>query len=124
LVESGQTRMCTGCGRQIPVEYNVCPHCGRPQNTQQQYGPQPQPYGQPNQPPQESVGALKYLLYIVSLIIWPIGFIIGIIWLGAGSDPEKKHIGKMCLILAVVGIILDILCWVVLAALSIAVMGF
>jgi hypothetical protein len=25
-----EMRMCPGCGRQIPVNYNVCPHCGRP----------------------------------------------------------------------------------------------
>jgi len=28
-VRSGQTRICQGCGRRIPLEYKVCPHCGR-----------------------------------------------------------------------------------------------
>jgi hypothetical protein len=26
----GETRVCMGCGRQVPVAYNVCPHCGKP----------------------------------------------------------------------------------------------
>lgn len=25
-----ETRVCMGCGRQVPVNYNVCPHCGKP----------------------------------------------------------------------------------------------
>lgn len=24
-----QQRLCLGCGQQIPLQYNVCPHCGR-----------------------------------------------------------------------------------------------
>ena len=26
----GEMRVCMGCGRQVPVNYNVCPHCGKP----------------------------------------------------------------------------------------------
>jgi len=29
-VKSGPTRICQGCGRQIPLEYKACPHCGKP----------------------------------------------------------------------------------------------
>ena len=25
-----ETRVCMGCGRQVPVAYNICPHCGMP----------------------------------------------------------------------------------------------
>ena len=93
--------MCTGCGRQIPVEYNVCPHCGRPQNIQ--YGPQPSQQIEP-------VGSLlTVLLYIASLIIPFFGIIVGIIWLGAGADAERRNIGKMCLLLGVLCIVL----WVI-----------
>lgn len=28
-VKPKQLRICTGCGRQIPFEYNVCPYCGK-----------------------------------------------------------------------------------------------
>jgi hypothetical protein len=105
-----QTRMCTGCGRQIPIEYNVCPHCGRPQN-QAPYGPAPQPYGQPQQ--YEPMGAMKYLLYLLSLS-FIIGLIIFLIW-NNDPNPEKKHVAKNCLLLAFVGIVLNIVCWGALA---------
>lgn len=36
-------RSCTSCGANIPINYQVCPYCGRPtypfQNVQQQYYP-------------------------------------------------------------------------------------
>gem|GEM_PF-646946 len=28
-VTAKPTRICSGCGRQIPAEYSVCPYCGR-----------------------------------------------------------------------------------------------
>ncbi len=105
------TRMCTGCGRQIPVEYNVCPHCGRPQNAPQ-YGAAPQPYGQ--QPQQyEPMGALKYVLYLLSLS-FIIGLIIYLIW-NNDPNPEKRHVAKNCLLIAFLGIVLNIVCWGALA---------
>jgi hypothetical protein len=111
--------MCTGCGRQIPVEYNVCPHCGRPQNQQQPYAPPPaQPYGQPQQ--FEPVGGLKYVLYILSFLSLLIGFIIFLVWMN-DPNPEKRHIGKNCLLISVVAIVLAILCG---AAFALAGMAF
>jgi len=102
------TRMCTGCGRQIPLEYNVCPHCGRPQGVPMG---QPMPgYGQPV--PQESLGALKYILYLVSLFSVVIGFIMFLVW-NNDPNPEKRHVGKNCLLLSIAGIVLYVLCWVV-----------
>ena len=112
----GQTKMCMGCGRQIPVEYNVCPYCGRPQNQQQPYGPPPpQSYQQPQQ--FEPVGGLKYVLYILSFISLFIGFIIFLVWM-SDPNPEKRQIGKNCLIISVVGIILSILCVVMVFVFS------
>ncbi len=37
-----QQRLCLGCGQQIPVNFNNCPHCGR---TAQPAGPAPQQQG-------------------------------------------------------------------------------
>jgi hypothetical protein len=113
-MDQQNTRMCTGCGRQIPVEYNVCPHCGRPQNAPQYApAPGPQPYGQPYAPPQqESLGALKYILYLISFFSIVIGFIMFLVW-NNDPNPEKKHVGKNCLLLAIAGIVLSVLCWVV-----------
>ncbi|MDD1747994.1 MAG: hypothetical protein LUQ16_09555 [Methanomassiliicoccales archaeon] len=111
------TRMCTGCGRQIPAEYNVCPHCGRPQN--QQYGPAPgpQPYAQPQQ--YEPLGAIKYIFYILSFLSLLIGIIIFLIWMN-DPNPEKRRVGKNCLYISLAAILLSILCWGIVAAMSIA----
>jgi hypothetical protein len=114
-----EMRMCPGCGRQIPAAYNVCPHCGRPANAPPQYGAQPaygpQPYGQPYPPqPQEPLGAIKYILYLLSLSII-IGFIIFILW-NNDPNPEKRHVAKNCLIIGIAWIILWAICWVLLAA--------
>jgi hypothetical protein len=112
------TRMCTGCGRQISTDYNVCPHCGRPQN--QSYGPapSPQPYGQPQQQ-YESLGALKYVLYVLSFLSLLIGIVIFLIWMN-DPNPEKKRVGKNCLFISLAAILLSIICWGVLAAMSVA----
>jgi hypothetical protein len=105
MVDQQNTRMCTGCGRQIPTEYNVCPHCGRPQNVPQT-GSVQQPYGQPQQ--YESMGALKYVLYFLSLS-FIIGLIIYLIW-NNDPNPEKRHVAKNCLIFGFIGIVLWVLC--------------
>ena len=106
------TRSCVACGRAIAWDVNVCPYCGhdfRPQMAGQQpmYG---QPvYGQP-MPQHEAVSdGMKILLYILSLI--PIvGFILGAIYY---TRPETKEIGKMCIILGVIVIVLVSVCAVV-----------
>jgi uncharacterized membrane protein len=91
------------------MEYNVCPHCGRPQNVQQ--APPPQYGQQPQQ--QESLGALKYILYLVSFFSILIGFIMFLVW-NNDPNPEKRHVAKNCLLLAIAGIVLSVLCWVVI----------
>jgi hypothetical protein len=116
--------MCPGCGRQIPAAYNVCPHCGRPANAPPQYGPQPvygpQPYGQPQYAPvpQEPLGALKYILYLISFFSILIGFIMFIVW-NSDPNPEKRHVGKNCLLISIAAIVLYVLCWVIFLALGV-----
>jgi RNA polymerase subunit RPABC4/transcription elongation factor Spt4 len=99
-----QTRVCTGCGRQIPTENNFCPFCGRPRYPQQPYySPSTQPY--PQQQYSEPVGELKYALYFLSLTSVMVGVIIFLIWKNDPS-PEKRLIGKNCLIFSVVSFVL------------------
>ena len=108
-----EMRVCSGCGRQISAAYNVCPNCGRPQNappafvSPQAYGPQPI-----NGPLPVAVplgGILTFLMYLVSLLFFPFGLFVGVIWVGLGSDREKQHIGKNCLILGIIGIVIGVI---------------
>jgi FlaG/FlaF family flagellin (archaellin) len=63
---------------------------------------------------------MKILFYILSLMIPLVGFIIGIIYYSK-EDPESKHVGKMCIILAVVGILATV---GLVAVLYMMVLGF
>jgi hypothetical protein len=54
---------------------------------------------------------MTILLYLLSFFIPIIGIIIGLIWMGAGADSERRRVGKMCLLLGIFSIIL----WVVIA---------
>lgn len=76
---------------QIPLNYNVCPHCGKPVGA----------------PQGEAIGALRYVLYIISFFIPPLGIIIGIVFM-ISSEPDKKRVGKNCLLIAIIAIVLEI----------------
>lgn len=93
------------------MEFKVCPYCGRPQYQQQPYGP---PSTQPYQHPQqyEQVGGIKYVLYLLSFLSLVIGFIIFLVWMN-DQNPDKRQIGKNCLLISVVAIILAVLCAVI-----------
>ncbi|MBU8914600.1 hypothetical protein BGM25_00880 [Bacillus sp. FJAT-29953] len=64
-------------------------------------------------------GGMKALLYILSFFIPIIGIILGIIWMN-DQDMEKKAIGKTCLIIGIVSIVLSCICWFALSALSLS----
>jgi hypothetical protein len=52
---------------------------------------------------------MKILLYIVSFFIPLAGIIIGVIYMGK-EDEESKALGKVCLIIAIVAIVLICCC--------------
>jgi hypothetical protein len=54
----------------------------------------------------------KVLWYILSFIIWPLGVILGIIYMQK-PEPEVKAFGKNCLIAAIIFVVLSILCCVI-----------
>jgi len=62
--------------------------------------------------PQISEG-MKILFYILSFLFWIVGIIIGVIYY-TKPDPESKHVGKMCIILAVLSLVLVGICYVVI----------
>lgn len=63
-------------------------------------------------------GGLRVLLYLLSFFIPIVGIILGIIWLN-DADLEKKKVGKTCLIISIVAIVLSCVCWFAASALSI-----
>ncbi|AIM16123.1 hypothetical protein HW35_07285 [Bacillus sp. X1(2014)] len=65
-------------------------------------------------------GGLKALLYILSFFIPIVGLIIGIIWMNDQQDLEKKIIGRTCLIISIVSMVLSCICWIALSTFSIA----
>ena len=60
---------------------------------------------------EETIGdVIRLVFYIVSLLIPVAGFIIGAIYYRKSSQ-ELKAVGRDCLALACVGIVLSIWCW-------------
>jgi hypothetical protein len=51
----------------------------------------------------------KWLFYILSFVIWPVGIILGIIYMRK-PDPDCKSFGKLCLILGIIPIVLWCIC--------------
>jgi len=83
-------KVCLSCGQQVPVQYNVCPYCQKPTS---------------GKPAGEELGAIKYLFYILAIFIPILGIIIGIV-LMISDDPEKKKVGKTCLLIGILMIII------------------
>ena len=84
--------MCVACGRSIPWDANVCPHCGHDYRFQYQYGRR-----------EEISEGTRIAFYILSFLIWIAGLVIGLIYY-TKPDPESKHVGKMCLLFTALGV--------------------
>lgn len=94
------TRNCTGCGRAISWDANVCPYCGHDYRVQMMA------------PVQGGLGmseGMKIVLYLLSFFIFIVGLIIGLIYY-TKPDNESKEFGKMCLILALAGFLIGLVC--------------
>ena len=53
---------------------------------------------------------LVIILYIMALFLPLVGIIIGLIY-GMSSDPRKKAVGRMCILLGIISIVLSIICY-------------
>jgi len=93
---AGGTRYCVTCGRSIPFDANVCPFCGH----DFRFSTYPR---MPEQPISEG---MKIAFYILSLLFWPVGIILGLIY-RSRPDPQSNHVGQMCLFLGIVSLILE-----------------
>lgn len=101
---SSDFRLCVSCGRTVDSGLRLCPYCGH--DSQEYVQSALTPHEEPI--PRE----VRILLYILSFSIWIAGVVVGLIY-RLNPGPEHKRVGKNCLILAVVGIVL----WAGLAAL-------
>ncbi|HEX9909032.1 MAG TPA: hypothetical protein VGB78_11320 [Thermoplasmata archaeon] len=93
------SRTCVSCGRALAWDANVCPYCGH--DFRQAAAAQPV----------EHVSTLvKIIVYLVSFFIPIIGIILGVVFY-VNANPEYKQVGKMCLILAMVAVLIAIVCF-------------
>jgi len=67
--------------------------------------PQPQPYAPPPPPTPQYSGCMKWGFYLLSAVIPIAGIIIAIVYMSKG-DPESKSLGKICLIISIVVIVI------------------
>ncbi len=106
---ASNTRNCVSCGRTIAWDANVCQFCGHDYRAQMA-GPQPA----------ARVGTgIRILVYLLSFFIPLLGFIIGAVFY-SNKEPDYKHVGKVCIIIALWPVIVILVCWllVVLAGIT------
>lgn len=92
------SRRCVACGRELAWDANVCPYCGRDYRF-------PHPQMMRKEEPVST--GMKILLYLVSFFIPLAGFVVGAIYYTKEGE-EYKRIGKFCIILAILSILLSI----------------
>ncbi|WP_066288184.1 hypothetical protein [Bacillus sp. FJAT-29937] len=62
-------------------------------------------------------GGQRVLFYLLSFFIPIVGIILGIIWMN-DQDIDKKSVGKNCLLISIISIVLSCVCWFALSAFS------
>lgn len=106
--EQGVPRLCMTCGRSHPAQYSFCPYCGAYPGAGQIY---PSHQRQP-------LGNIRYVAYIVAFLIPIVGLIWGIIW-AIDRDGEKKHAGKITIVISLLTWLLNcIIVFVLLTAIT------
>ncbi|WNS77455.1 hypothetical protein RRV45_10860 [Bacillus sp. DTU_2020_1000418_1_SI_GHA_SEK_038] len=63
-------------------------------------------------------GGQRVLFYLLSFFIPIVGIILGIIWMN-DQDFDKKSVGKNCLLISIISIVLSCVCWFALSAFSV-----
>jgi len=86
-------RFCVSCGRSIDFEANACPYCGHDFRPVVDFIHDPISTN------------LRVLYYLLSFFIGIAGIIIGAIYM-TKPDPDHKHVGKICLIIGIIGTII------------------
>ena len=79
---------------------------------------EPTPSPEPTPSGGEVSGGLKALFIILAILFPIVGIILGIIWL-TKKTKEEKALGKMTLIIAIIIIVLQCICWFVLVGMGV-----
>jgi uncharacterized Tic20 family protein len=79
---------------------------------------EPTPSPEPTPSGGEVSGGLKALFIILAILFPFVGIILGIIWL-TKKTKEEKALGKITLIIGIVLIVLQCVCWFVLVGLGV-----
>jgi len=103
------SRHCVSCGRSIDWTAEVCPYCGHDFRV----------VASTSADKSLSTGLLV-VLCIMSLLVPLAGIIVGIIYMSRDS-PEERRVGKICIILGVLAILLSV---GLAAALYVSMLGF
>lgn len=103
-------RNCVSCGRSISWEANVCPYCGKDYRYQ----------AFPTKQDSLVSPGMRVLFYVISILFPIAGIIIGVVFY-LRSEKEYKHVGKLCILFAVVVILIEV---GLAALLYVLVLGF
>ncbi|MGQ9586944.1 MAG: hypothetical protein ACUVT7_00985 [Thermoplasmata archaeon] len=98
-MEASRSRTCVRCGRAIAWDVNVCSYCGHDYRIVMA----------PPQPREEISSGTRILLYLIAFFIPLAGFIIGVIYY-MRPEPAYKHVGKMCILIALLPILIMLMC--------------
>jgi hypothetical protein len=102
---ASNTRNCVSCGRSIAWDANVCQYCGH--DFRVQMAPAHQ---------EDHVGTgMKIVVYLLSFFVPFLGFIIGVIFYASGGR-DHKHVGKVCVLIALWPVILVLICFLAAGA--------
>lgn len=94
-----EMRCCVSCGRSIDWSASVCPYCGHDYRAQV--------HRTSCQSDETLSSGMRAVFYVVSLLIPIAGIVIGAIYCSK-PEPQLKRVGKMCLILALAGVLLTV----------------
>ena len=102
--------ICPKCSGVNPFENDVCQFCKIPLDKEKYYREDWDPEEEEAKEDEEEAGSGYGFHYVISFIIPLVGFIVGAILLGKDS-PEQRNVGKICIILGLVSIVVAYLLW-------------
>ena len=105
-----ETIICPKCDGMNPFQYKVCQYCGLPLDKEKYYRGDWDPEEEEEKEDVDGAGSGYGFHYVISFIIPLVGFIVGAILLGKDS-PEQRSVGKICIILGLVSIVVAYLLW-------------